>query len=143
MTTEVTLEFELEHPQEDVWTFIADHERRAEAISVVEDYDVGPDDRSATWHLSLPIPLVGGTIAVETEEIEREEPEYVRFTGRSKAMNIVGEHALTPTEDGGCVLENTFKVEGRLPGVESFFKKNLEPELRNLEAALNDFLDEE
>lgn len=141
MTTEVTLEFELDYPPEPVWEFISDHEQRAKAISVVEDYDSGPGDKRATWHIALPIPLVRSTIEVDTKEVERKEPEYVRFTGRSKAMSIVGEHTLEETEDG-CTLTNEFTVDGKLPGVETFFKKNLEPELRNLEAELHDYLGE-
>lgn len=126
---------------EEVWRFIADPEQRASYISVVEDYTI-EDDRSATWEISLPIPVIDSTITVETEDVERRDPEFVKFVGRSRAVRVVGEHELTPTETG-TRLTNTFTVEGRLPGVERFFKKNLEAEFENLEDGLEAFLAKE
>ncbi|WP_123534212.1 CoxG family protein [Halosimplex salinum] len=134
MTVRVERSFELPVERERVWEFIADPGRRATAISVVEDYTVH-DDGSATWHIRLPIPVVDKTIAVETEDEEVREPEYVRFVGRSKVMKVVGEHELAETETGTKVT-NRFVVDGSLPGVERFFKKNLDGELKNLEEAL-------
>jgi len=138
MTVRVERSFELPVDRERVWEFIADPGRRASAISVVSNYTVH-DDGSATWRLDLPIPVVNRTIAVETEDDERRPPEYVRFVGRSKVMKVVGEHELTET-DGGTRLTNRFVVDGSLPGVERFFKRNLDEEMENLEQALADDL---
>ncbi|WP_436931125.1 CoxG family protein [Halosimplex halobium] len=134
MTVRVERSFELPVDRQRVWEFIADPGRRAGAISVVKDYEVH-DDGSATWHIALPIPVVDRTVAVETEDEERREPEYVRFVGRSKVMKVVGEHELAETDEGTRVT-NRFVVDGSLPGVERFFKRNLDGELQNLEAAL-------
>ena len=127
--------FEVTAPPERVWEFIVDPENRARAISVVEDYTVSGDGRRATWHVELPIPFVNKTVPIETEDITRRAPEYVKFRGESKPLTVTGEHEIVSTEEG-CRLENTFVVDGRLPGVEHFFKRNLDTELANLEAAL-------
>ncbi|WP_459194001.1 SRPBCC family protein [Halosimplex sp. J119] len=134
MTVRVERSFELPVDRRRVWEFIADPGKRASAISVVKDYTVH-DDGSATWHIRLPIPVIDRTIAIETEDEERRDPDYVRFVGRSKVMNVVGEHELAETETG-TKLTNRFVVDGSLPGVERFFKRNLDDELDNLEAAL-------
>ncbi|MFB6309446.1 MAG: SRPBCC family protein [Haloarculaceae archaeon] len=123
-----------------VWEFISDPAKRAAPISVVADWDVHGDGRS-TWHVRLPIPILDRTITVETEEVERREPEYVEFVGKSKVMHVVGEHELEETEDGGTRLTNRFVVDGRLPGVERFFKRNLDRELGHLEEALRNDLE--
>ncbi|MBV0903159.1 SRPBCC family protein [Haloarcula salina] len=142
MTVRVERSMTVSAPPERVWEFIADPERRAEPISVVEDWEV-EDERNATWFLTLPIPVINRTLRVETEDVERREPEYVRFVGTSKVMRVQGEHELEETEDGGTRLTNRFVVEGRLPGVEGFFKRNLDGELRNLEDALREDLEVE
>jgi len=134
MTIRVERTFELGAPSEDVWEFIADAEKRAEPISVVTDFEE-TGERTATWHVKLPIPMLDRTIAIETRETDRREPEYVRFVGRSKAMHVVGEHELEAL-DGGTRLTNRFTVDGKFPGVERFFKRNLDEELDNLEAAI-------
>ncbi|MFC7142798.1 CoxG family protein [Halosimplex aquaticum] len=141
MTVRVERSFELPVDRDRVWEFIADPGKRASAISVVKDYTVH-DDGSATWNIRLPIPVIDRTIAIETEDEERRAPEYVRFVGRSKVMNVVGEHELTETETG-TKLTNRFVVDGSLPGVERFFKRNLDDELDNLEAALVEDLEVE
>lgn len=141
MPTRVQREFVVRAPPDRVWAFISDPDKRARPISVVEDWTVH-DDGSATWHVSLPIPIVDRTFAVETADAERREGEYVRFTGKSRVMRVSGEHELEPV-DGGTRLRNTFVVDGRLPGVERFFKRNLDRELENLEAALRADLEEE
>lgn len=123
-----------------VWEFISDPEQRARPISVVQDWEIHGDD-TATWHIRLPIPLVDRTITVETEDVERRDREYVRFIGRSKVMRVQGEQELEPTDDGGTQVTSRFVVDGRLPGVERFFKRNLDDELGNLEAALNNYLE--
>jgi carbon monoxide dehydrogenase subunit G len=125
---------------ERVWEFIVDPNERAKPISVVDDWDI-EDDTHATWHISLPIPVIDRTIAVETEDVEQREPEYARFIGRSKVMRVQGEHDLEATEDGGTRLTNRFVVDGRLPGVERFFKRNLDGEMQNLEDGLNEYLE--
>ena len=135
MTVRVERTFELEALPERVWEFIADPAKRARPISVVESFGVH-DDTHATWHISLPIPLVSRTIAVETEDTVREPPEHVEFVGRSRVMRVVGEHDLEATEDGGTRLRNRFTVEGKMPGIERFFKRNLDGELDNLETAI-------
>lgn len=122
-----------------VWEFIADPATRAKHISVVEDWTVA-DDGSAVWEIAVPIPLVDRTVTVETRDVERREPEYVEFVGTSPVANIGGEHRLEPVE-GGTRVANEFVVEGRAPGVERFFEKNLDRELRNLLTALRETLE--
>jgi hypothetical protein len=51
-------------------------------------------------------------------------------------MRVTGEHTIETVADDQCRLENEFIVDGRLPGVERFFKRNLDRELKNLERAL-------
>jgi len=140
MTVRVERTMTVAASPERVWEFIGDPDQRARPISVVEEWEIHDDDR-ATWHISLPIPIIDRTIAVETEDVERREPEYVRFIGRSKVMRVQGEQELEPTEEGGTRVTNRFVVDGKLPGVERFFKRNLDGELQNLERALNDYLD--
>lgn len=146
MTVRVERTFEVHAPPEDVWAFISDHEKRAGAISVVEDFDAD-DEYHATWHVSLPVPIIDRTVPVETEDIDRGEPRYARFVGRSRAMRVIGEHELEGIDaDGNDIddlaaavhtrLVNRFVVDGRLPGVERFFKRNLDDELENLQHAI-------
>ncbi len=134
MTVRLSRTFEFDVPGERVWEFIADPEKRAGAISVVDSYELRGDNR-AVWHVMLPIPLISSTVQVKTEDVSREPPNRVKFVGRSKAMQVTGEHTIesTPT---GCTLTNEFVVDGKLPGVERFFKRNLDSEMDNLEAAL-------
>jgi len=139
MTVRVERVFDLPAPPADVWGFIVDDEKRARPISVVEDYEK-TGDRTAIWHVELPIPRLDRTIDVETEDVEVDEPRYVKFVGRSRAMNVQGEHTLEPTDDGGTRLTNRFVVDGRFPGVETYFKRKLDGELANLEAAVREHL---
>jgi len=141
MTVRVERSFELPVARERVWEFIADPAKRAGAISVVDEFTVH-DDGSATWQLKLPIPVIKRTITVETEDEEVRAPEYVRFSGRSRVMNVIGEHELVET-DGGTRVENRFVVDGSVPGVERFFQRNLDSEIEALEAALLDYLEAE
>jgi carbon monoxide dehydrogenase subunit G len=134
MTVRVERTFELAAPPADVWAFIADPRKRAEPISVVREFEV-TGERTAIWHVALPIPYTDRTIAVETEDTRIEEPTYVEFVGRSKAMNVQGEHRLEPDGDG-TRLVNRFVVDGRVPGVERYFKGKLDEELGNLERAI-------
>ncbi|MFC4544473.1 SRPBCC family protein [Halosolutus amylolyticus] len=136
MTVRVDRSFEVSASPERVWEFISDPENRARAISVVTDYSVRDEQgHEATWHVELPIPLVRRTVAVDTEDVVRRPPEYVEFVGRSKVMTVTGEHEIVDT-DGGTRLDNRFVVDGKLPGVEKFFKRNLDGELDNLRRAL-------
>ncbi len=123
---------EIPAPRADVWAFIDDPEKRARPISVVTDFELGSDG-TAVWQVALPV--TSRTLRVETEDRKRTPPEYVEFVGNSKAFRVVGEHELTETEEG-TELRNTFTVEGRLPGVETFFKRNIDDELKNLERAI-------
>lgn len=141
MTVRVSRSFDLPVDPQRVWAFIDDPAKRAGAISVVDSYEVHGEGRG-TWHVSLPIPLVTRTVAVKTQDVEREPPRYVKFVGRSSALQVTGEHTVEPTENG-CRLINEFVVDGKLPGVESFFKRNLDRELDNLEAKLRETLDVE
>lgn len=121
-------------PRERVWEFIDDPEKRARPISVVEDFELLEDGR-AVWHVALPIPITNRTLRVETEDRNRTPPEYVEFIGTSKAFRVIGRHELTDS-NGHTKLRNSFEVDGRLPGVERFFKKNIDAELKNLESAI-------
>jgi len=134
MTVRVERTFELAAPPADVWAFIADPRKRAAPISVVQEFEV-TGENTAIWHVSLPIPYTDRTIAVETEDTRIDEPNYVEFVGRSKAMNVQGEHRLESV-DGGTLLVNRFVVDGAVPGVERYFKGKLDGELENLERAI-------
>lgn len=136
MTVRVSRTLEFDVPVDRVWAFISDPEKRAKAISVVESYEVYDDNR-ATWHVSLPIPFVDSTIPVETNEIEREPPTRVKFVGKSKALRVTGEHTIEET-DTGSRLHNEFVVDGQIPGVERFFKRNLDAEIDNLETTMRE-----
>lgn len=138
MTVRVERTVVVAAPRERVWEFISDAEKRARPISVVEDFELVDEER-ANWHLSLPIPVVSRTIKVETEELRRDPPRYVEFEGKSKVMRVVGTHELEATDEG-TRLTNSFVVEGKLPGVERFFKRNMDAEFDNLEDALYDYL---
>jgi carbon monoxide dehydrogenase subunit G len=142
MTVRVERTMTVAATPERVWEFICDPDQRARPISVVKDWVIHDDSR-ATWHISLPIPIVDTTIAVETEDVESREPEYIRFLGKSKVMRVQGEQELQLTDDGGTEVTNRFIVDGKLPGIERFFKRNLDGELQNLERALNDYLTDE
>jgi carbon monoxide dehydrogenase subunit G len=135
MTVRLRRVFEFDADPEDIWSFIADPANRAEAISVVAKYDLDRKSTAATWHIELPIPLVSTTTTVETRDVSRNPPEHVKFIGKSNVLRVSGEHTIEPT-DTGANLINEFIVDGRVPGVEQFFKRNLDTELSNLESAL-------
>lgn len=142
MTVRVERTFELSASPEQVWEFISDPEQRARTVSVVKDFELSDSDgTAATWYVTLPIPLIDKAVAVHTQDADRDPPRYVRFVGRSKVMRVEGEHTLEPTADGGTRVINRFVVEGRLPGVERYFKRNLDAELSNLETALREALE--
>ena len=134
MTVRVKRVVDVPAPREAVWSFISDPEKRARPISVVTDFELLEDGR-AVWHIELPIPVVSRTIRVETEETVRDPPARVEFVGRSKVLKVVGKHSLVETDEG-TRLTNEFIVDGKVPGVERFFKRNMETEFDNLEAAI-------
>jgi len=134
MTVRVERTFELDADPAEVWAFIADPAKRASAISVVDSYEA--NEEGMIWHIRLPIPLVKQTVPVQTHDEVVEPPRYVRFVGTSSVLRVVGEHEIEPLENG-CRLSNRFVVEGRIPGVESFFQRNLDDELDNLERRLH------
>jgi carbon monoxide dehydrogenase subunit G len=138
MTVRLSRTFEFDAPGERVWEFIADPAKRAGAISVVDSYEIH-DDGSATWQVALPIPLISSTVTVETRDVTVDPPRHVEFVGKSRVMRVRGEHTIEADGDGS-LLHNEFVVDGRVPGVERFFKRNLDRELDNLELALRDDL---
>lgn len=129
MVVDVERSFDVGAPIEEVWELLSDHENRARAIEVVEDFDV--EGEETVWHIRLPIPVVRRTIAVRTRDVERRPPEYVKFVGRSKVMDVTGEHELEETETG-CRVHNRFRVDGKVPGVEKFFRRNIDDEIENI-----------
>lgn len=136
MTTRARRTLEVDADRETVWSYISDPAFRADAISVVESYEPTPgENRRVTWHVVLPIPFVRATIPIETEELSRNPPGQVTFRGDSRVMSVTGEHTLEETEDG-TRLVTELTVEGSVPGVETYFKRNLDDELDNLLAAL-------
>ncbi|MFB6082037.1 MAG: SRPBCC family protein [Halanaeroarchaeum sp.] len=138
MTVRVERSFDIEASPADIWEFISDPAERARAISVVDRFDRRGE--TTIWHIRLPIPLIRTTVAVSTKDVERREPSYVKFKGTSSAFNVVGEHEIT-SDEGTSTVRNLFVVDGRAPGVESFFKRNFDGEIRNLEQALRHHLD--
>lgn len=129
MTVEVERTFEVDATTEEVWELLADEANRARAIEVVEEFDTGGEE--TVWQIALPLPVTDRTISVRTWDIERESPNYVEFVGRSKAMDVVGEHEITATETG-CRVRNRFVVDGKLPGVERFFRRRIDGEIDNI-----------
>jgi len=137
MTVRVERTFELSVSPEDVWAFISDPEKRADAISVVDSYT--RDGDTTTWHVALPIPVVRSTIDVETRDVTVDPPTFVKFVGKSGIFNVTGEHEISGLDDGGgSTLTNRFVVDGKVPGVEQFFKRNLDDELDRLQRKLEE-----
>jgi carbon monoxide dehydrogenase subunit G len=134
MTVRVERVFELPVPQSEVWEHLSDPEVRADPISVVDDFET-TGDRTAIWYVKLPIPRLEKVVPIETEDVDIDPGEYVKFLGRSKAVRVQGEHVLEATETG-TQITNRFVVDGRIPGVETYFKRKLDDELANLETAV-------
>jgi len=131
MTVEVERSFDVDAPQSQVWELLASDENRARAIEIVDSFEQDGDE--TIWHVRLPGPLSSRTMAVRTWDVERDPPQYVKFVGRSKAMDVTGEHELTETGTG-CRVRNRFVVDGKLPGVERFFRRNIDDEIDNIMA---------
>lgn len=139
MTVRVERAFDVAAPIDAVWEVLSDNEQRANAISVVERFEFDGDE--VIWYLRLPIPLIDRTVAVRTRDVERDPPNRVKFTGKSKIMMVTGEHELTETESG-CHVENRFVVDGKVPGVEKFFKRNFDDEIDNIKQSVLDSVTE-
>ncbi|AZH25530.1 CoxG family protein [Haloplanus aerogenes] len=133
MTVTVERVFDLSLPIEEVWSFISDPENRARSIQFVDEYQINGDE--ATWYVKIPVRFLNRRITVETRDVDRDPPHYVRFVGKSKVMRVVGEHELQETDDG-CKVTIRFRVQEKLPGVERFFKANIDDEIQNLIDAL-------
>ncbi len=129
MTVEVERSFDVDTSQDEVWDLLASDANRARAIDVVDRFEQDGDE--TVWHVKLPGPLSSRTMAVRTWDIQRDPPEYVEFVGRSKAMDVTGEHEVTARETG-CRVRNRFVVDGKLPGVERFFRRNIDGEIDNI-----------
>lgn len=129
MSTTVERTYEVPADIEEVWELIADPTLRAEAISVVERFHQEGDE--TIWAVAMPVRGIPGTVSVRTRDVERDPPRYVRFVGESSVMTVEGEHELE-TSDEGCLVFNRFIVDGRFPGVERFFKRNIDDEIDNL-----------
>jgi carbon monoxide dehydrogenase subunit G len=129
MTVEVERSFDVETSREEVWELLSSDENRARAIEVVDRFE--SDGNKTIWHVSLPGPLSSRTMAIRTWDIQRDAPRYVEFVGRAKAMDVTGEHELTERATG-CQVRNRFVVDGKLPGVERFFRRNIDGEIENI-----------
>lgn len=141
MTTRAQRTVEIAAPPRDIWSFLSDPEKRANSLSVIEEFEL-KDETHATWYLSVPIPVIDETVIIETEDTTRNPVEYIEFVGRSRLLNVIGEHELEPT-DGGTRLDNRFTVEGEAPGIEEYFEQQLDNEFDNFETALrNDLTDD-
>lgn len=140
MTVRVEHAFDIDASPDRIWEFLADPVARAQAISVVDRFEQRGE--TTIWFIALPIPFARTTISVETEDVVREEPNKVSFRGRSSAFTVTGEHTITP-EDGVSRVSTRFVVDGRAPGVERYFERNFESEVRNLERALRRHLEEQ
>lgn len=141
MSVQVERTIEIAASPQAVWEFISDPSNRARAVSVVDDYEI--DDNAgttATWEVALPIPFVNKTVSVHTQDTDRDPPQYVRFIGRSKAMRVEGEHTIEQIASGSRLI-NELTVDGRLPGIEQYFLRNLDSELSNIETALRNALE--
>lgn len=138
MVVDVERTYVVAAPIEDVWELLADPAKRARAISVVERFEVREDD--TIWYIALPVPLMRGTIEVRTWDVERDPPTFVRFAGESSVMEVTGEHELTAEDEDTTSVRNRFVVDGAFPGVETFFKRNIDGELDRIQTAVEQAL---
>ena len=129
MTVDVERSFEVGAPVDTVWELLSNERNRAEAIEIVKRFERDGDE--TIWHVQLPGPLRSRTMAVRTWDVERDEPHFVKFVGRSKLMDVSGEHELTESETG-CLVRSRFVVDGKIPGVERFFRRNVDSEIENI-----------
>ena len=136
VSVERTVEFDVQPSA--IWAFLVDPANRANAISVVADWERAGE--ATIWHIELPIPLLDPTVPVRTRDVEVVENRRVRFVGHSDVFDVRGVHELEPV-NGGTRLHNRFVLEGSFPGVERFFEANLDGELENLLDALEHYLE--
>ncbi len=129
MTVDVERSFLVDAPLSEVWDLLSNEQNRAEAIEVVERFERDGDE--TIWYVRLPGPLRSRTMAVRTWDVQRDEPTFVKFVGRAKLLDVSGEHELRETEEG-CLVRSRFIVDGKLPGVERFFRKNIDGEIENI-----------
>lgn len=134
MTATVERTYQVDADCEAIWELIADPAVRAEGISIVDRYHADGDEM--VWHLHLPVRMLPGTITVRTRDLERDPPNYVKFEGRSRVMRVEGEHELETMSEGGCSIRNRFVVDGRVPGVEGYFKRHIDDEIEGLIRAI-------
>jgi carbon monoxide dehydrogenase subunit G len=128
-------------PPDAVWEYLIDPRRRAESISVIESYTVESEDpERVVWEIDLPLRLLKRAARVRTETVVLDPPTHVKFTGESSLLSVTGEHFLEPTDDGTRV-RHRFVVDGKFPGVETFFRRNLDDELENIERAMRTTLE--
>lgn len=137
MSVRVERRFSVDASPETVWAFLEDPTNRARAISIVDSFETAGE--TTIWHLKLPIPGLRRTLAVRTRPLERKSPEYVCFEGESSVFDVHGEHSIEEGE-AGTIVNNRFDVTGRVPGVETFFKRRFEDEIVNLERELSAYI---
>ena len=130
MTVRVNRTFDVALPREEAWDMLSDPAERAAAISVVDEFEAVDGDEFL-WYISIPVPGIRRRLKVRTRDVERRPPEFVRFEGKSRLMDVMGEHELADHDDGTRIV-NRFVVESSVPGVERFFKRNLDAELENI-----------
>ncbi len=133
MTARLEREFAVSAHPEAVWGFVADPNNRARVISVVDNFETSGE--TVIWHVTLPVPGLSKTISVRTRTVEQTPPTFVRFEGQSSFFDVSGEHRIEESDIGTRIV-NTFSVDGHIPGVETFFRRNLDGEIANLENAL-------
>lgn len=138
MVVEVERSYQVEAPIEAVWELLADPATRAAAISVVDGFE--QQGETTVWQLRLPLPFIRQTIPVRTWDVKRDEPHFVRFVGESRVMEVTGEHELSAA-DGITTVRNRFVVDGKVPGVERFFKRHIDDEIERLKQHVLDTID--
>ena len=129
MTVDIERSYLVDAPVSTVWELLSSERNRAEAIEVVERFERNGDE--TIWYVRLPGPLRSRTMAVRTWVVKHDAPRFVKFVGKAKVMDVSGEHELTETDDG-CLVRSRFIVDGKLPGVERFFRRNIDDEIENI-----------
>lgn len=130
MALEVERETTFDHPADAVWALLSDQGERAEAVSFVDSSEVRGED-AATWRLKVPTPLTEGTFPMEIEDVETDPPRHLKFRGDSEPLDLLGELWLDRSGDGSRIRVR-LRLEGNLPGVETFLRGTFDDELRHL-----------
>lgn len=139
MALEVDRETTFEHPADAVWSLLSDQGERAETVGFVRSYEVRGDD-AATWQVEFPIPLTDGKFPMEMTDEEKEPPRHLVFRGDSEPVELLCELWLDRS-GGGSRIRVRLRLEGNLPGVETFLRGSLDGELRNIFDGLRTRLD--